>query len=458
MKSLQHTLWALLLILLTSCGEDRTGEFYALIEDRMWIEEVMRENYLWAEDMPVIEKEDDYFQEPATFFKKLLSKNALNGKGDKYSYMEETKEASRTLTLDRASTYGMEFILTSDPTGTTAHTFARVLYVLPDSPAQKTGIERGDWISAINEERITNDNYEKLTQGGNVSLTRTRITPLENGPGWQVSKDVLNVGASVAMEINPFLVNKVWEVDGQKIAYLVYNEFSTGPNNEGTESAYNEQMKQIFAQFKAQSPDAFILDLRYNNGGFLQCAQALGSLLAPATAMGQNFANLTFNAKANPQVIRYSFDTQYADANLNLNKIYILTGQYTASASEVIINGLIPYLGAENVVLIGTKTEGKNVAMTSFKNETHGLTLWPVIAYVSNANNEGDYSEGFQPTYHLDENNIIRWYPLGNPEEYLLKNTLSLITTGTLSDEPTTENSESKTIRSSIGYKGIRIQ
>ena len=458
MKSLQHTLWALLLILLTSCGEDRTGEFYALIEDRMWIEEVMRENYLWAEDMPVIEKEDDYFQEPATFFKKLLSKNALNGKGDKYSYMEETKEASRTLTLDRASTYGMEFILTSDPTGTTAHTFARVLYVLPDSPAQKAGIERGDWISAINEERITNDNYEKLTQGGNVSLTRTRITPLENGPGWQVSKDVLNVGASVAMEINPFLVNKVWEVDGQKIAYLVYNEFSTGPNNEGTESAYNEQMKQIFAQFKAQSPDAFILDLRYNNGGFLQCAQALGSLLAPATAMGQNFANLTFNAKANPQVIRYSFDTQYADANLNLNKIYILTGQYTASASEVIINGLIPYLGAENVVLIGTKTEGKNVAMTSFKNETHGLTLWPVIAYVSNANNEGDYSEGFQPTYHLDENNIIRWYPLGNPEEYLLKNTLSLITTGSLSDEPTTENCESKTIRSSIGYKGIRIQ
>ena len=458
MKSLQHTLWTLFLIILTSCGEDRTGEFYALIEDRMWIEEVMRENYLWAEDMPVIEKENDYFQEPATFFKKLLSKNALNGKGDKYSYMEETKKASRTLTLDRTSTYGMEFILTSDPTGTTAHTFARVLYVLPDSPAQKAGIERGDWISAINDERITTDNYEKLTQGGNVSLTRTRITPLENGPGWQVSKDVLNVGASVAMEINPFLVNKVLEADGQKIAYLVYNEFATGPNNEGTESAYNEQMKQIFAQFKAQSPDAFILDLRYNNGGFLQCAQALGSLLAPATAMGQNFANLTFNAKADPQVIRYSFDTQYADANLNLNKIYILTGKYTASASEVIINGLIPYLGAENVVLIGTKTEGKNVAMTSFKNETHGLTLWPVIAYVSNANNEGDYSEGFQPTYQLDENSIIRWYPLGNPEEYLLKNTLSLITTGTLADESTSENSESKTIRSSIGYKGIRIQ
>ena len=461
MKSLQHTLFVLLLILLTSCGEDRTGEFYALIEDRMWIEEVMRENYLWAEDMPVIEKEDDYFQEPATFFKNMLSKNAMNGKGDKYSYMEETKvenkEETRASTLERTSTYGMEFVLTSDPTGTTAHTFARVLYVLNDSPAQKAGIERGDWISAINEERITSDNYPKLMQGGALSLTRSQIINTENGLGWQV-RDVLNMGASVAMEINPFLVNTILEVEGKKIAYLVYNEFATGPKNEGTESVYNEQMKQIFAQFKAQSPDAFILDLRYNNGGFLQCAQALGSLLAPSTTMGKDFVNLTFNAKANPPIIRYPFDTEYANANLNLNKIYILTGSQTASASEAVINGLIPYMGAENVILIGTKTEGKNVAMSSFKNETHGLTLWPVIAYVSNANNEGEYSEGFEPTYKLNENTITQWYPLGNPEEYLLKNTISLITKGTLSDESTSENGESKTIRSSIGYKGIRIQ
>ena len=461
MKSLQYTLWTLLLIVSTSCGEDRTGEFYALIEDRMWIEEVMRENYLWAEDMPVIEKEDDYFQAPATFFKNMLSKNALNGKGDKYSYMEEitvkSDKEARSLTLDRTSTYGMEFVLSSDPTGTTAHTLARVLYVLPNSPAQKAGIERGDWISAINEERITTDNYQQLIQGGIISLTRSQIINTENGLGWQV-KDVINVDASISMEVNPFLVNKILEVDGQKIAYLVYNEFATGPNNEGTESVYDEQMKQIFAQFKTQSPDAFILDLRYNNGGFLQCAQALGSLLAPSTAMGKDFFSMTYNSQANPQIIRYPFDTQYADANLNLNKIYILTGKYTASASEVIINGLIPYMGAENVILVGTKTEGKNVAMKSFKNEIHGLILHPVIAYISNANNEGDYSEGFQPTYQLDENSINTWYPLGNPEEYLLKNTLSLITTGTLSDESTTDNGESKTIRSSIGYKGIRIQ
>ena len=461
MKYLHYTFIALLAALLSSCGKDRTGEFYALIEDRMWIEEVMRENYLWAEDMPVIEKEDNYFQEPATFFKNLLSKNALNGKGDKYSYLEQNqvdnKEESRNMTLDRTSTYGMEFILTSDPTGTTAHNFARVLYVLPDSPADKAGIKRGDWISAINQDRITPDNYKQLIQGGSISLKRNQIIQTENGLGWQV-KDSLNIPPSVSMEINPFYLHQMYEVNGQKIAYLVYNEFSTGPNNEGNESVYNEQMKQIFAQFQAQLPDAFILDLRYNNGGYLQCAQALGSLLAPASAMGKDFVNLTFNEKASPQIVRYPFSTDYAEANLNLNKVYVLTGNQTASASEAVINGLIPYMGAENVILIGSKTEGKNVAMTSYKNEAHGLTLWPVVALVSNSNNEGDYSEGFNPHYTLNENALAQWFSLGDPEEYLLKNTISLITTGTMPDLPSSNPEETQVIFSSIAPKGIRFK
>ena len=194
MKYLQYTFLALIATLLSSCGEDRTGEFYALIEDRMWIEEVMRENYLWAEDMPVIDKEDTYFQEPATFFKNLLSKNALNGKGDKYSYMEQSKTESRSSTLDRTSTYGMEFLLTSDPTGTTAHNYARVLYVLPGSPAEKAGIERGDWISAINQDRITSDNYKLLIQGGAISLQRSQVIQTENGLGWKVRDNVNSDG------------------------------------------------------------------------------------------------------------------------------------------------------------------------------------------------------------------------------------------------------------------------
>lgn len=444
MKQTAYTLLAALLLTLTSCGEDRTGEFYALIEDRMWIEETMLDNYLWADEITPVTDEDDYFQEPATFFKNLLSKTALDGKGDSYSYMEEDPKAeeetnARSLTLDRTSTYGIEFMLTNDPTGTTNHTYARVLYTLEGSPAQQAGITRGDWLSAIDGQRITTSNYRLLMTGGAAKVARMHIAASSEGAVWQPA-DTLTLTPSVKMEVNPFHICKTIETGGQKIAYLMYNEFATGPENKGTETTYDEQMKQIFAGFKAEQPDAFILDLRYNNGGFLQCAQALASLLAPADALGKDFATLTYNGLGDKTDQHYPLETRYADANLNLGKLYVLTTAQTASASEAVINGLIPYMGADNVILVGTRTEGKNVAMQSFRNDTYGLTLWPVVAYVANADGQGDYSDGFSPTYELDENYIHPWLPLGDPEEYLLKNTLALITTGTMPDLPANES------------------
>lgn len=84
---------------------------------------------------------------------------------------------------------------------------------------------------------------------------------------------------------------------------MVYNEFSTGPNNQATDTEYREQMKQIFARFKGQSPDAFILDLRYNPGGYLSCATDLGSYLAPAADLGKVFCTTLYNDISDPQKI-----------------------------------------------------------------------------------------------------------------------------------------------------------
>ena len=296
-----------------------------------------------------------------------------------------------------------------------------------------------------------------LQNGGNLELTRNTLTMEEEGWNWQEA-ETIQVGPSVQMEINPFLVNRLYEVNGQRIAYLMYNEFATGPDNEATETTYNEQMAQLFTQFKAQSPDAFILDLRYNNGGYLQCAQALGSMLVPAADLGKEFINLTFNNKQNPQTIHYLLDNQYAAANLNLSKIYILTSEMTASASEAVINGLIPYLSSENVVLIGTRTEGKNVAMTPYKNDTYGLTLYPVVAYVANAENQSQYSSGFEPQYVLDENDEMVWYPLGDPQEYLLKHALTLITTGNMPETDTSVPNSIQVNGYSIAPKGCYIK
>ena len=428
MKKIQTMIYMSLLLALTSCGEDRSGEFYALIENRLWIEQVMREYYLWYEDIPTIDNENDYFKEPATFFKILLSKDAMNGKGDIYSYMEEIPagKAPESRTVNWTSTYGLEFSLYNDPTGTTNHNFARVIYVLTDSPAHKAGIQRGDWISTINHERITTNNTENLVKGGAIELTRNRLTQQDDKLVWQ-SVDTLQVSASVPMDFKPVFFCATYNWMNKTTAYMVYNKFETGVENNPEDTAYSDYLKDIFTNLKNANPDEFILDLRYNPGGYDICAQTLLSLLIPTEHLGKTLFYEQFNNKRDPQTRTFVAQKELEPYNLNLKRIYILTSPFTASASELVINALTPYMGKENVIIIGTQTAGKNVGISNIKNETFGLSLWPVTSQAFNANGESDYSNGFTPHYPLDERNVINWLPLGDPQEYMLSHTLSLI-------------------------------
>ena len=98
---------------------------------------------------------------------------------------------------------------------------------------------------------------------------------------------------SRAVDDNPFLMDSVYQIGGKTVGYLNYSSFASGPDNK-TE-AYNEQMKQLFVQFKAQGVNEFVLDLRYNPGGLATCAQLLTSFLAPADALFKTFCSLDYN-------------------------------------------------------------------------------------------------------------------------------------------------------------------
>jgi C-terminal processing protease CtpA/Prc len=429
---------AMMAFLLTACGEDRSGEYYALIEKDIWIEEVMKSHYLWYDQMPTV-TESAYFAEPADFLKKLVYSKALDGKGDSFSYIEDDADASgttatRSIFLDRTSTYGFDFELLSDPLGTSTYTLARVLFVLPGSPAAQAGLQRGDWLMKVNGVQISTSNYGYLQTGDGVSLTR--VTPQDNAEGtteW-TTLDTLTLSAARAIEVNPFYKDSVYTVSGQRIAYLMYDSFTTGPTDEATDDTYNQQMLSLFAKFKQQRPDAFVLDLRYNPGGYLSCARLLAALLAPSSALGQTFCTLEYNDITEPQRSDLTFPTEAASANLNLQKVYILTSKYTASASEAVINCLRPYMGADNVITIGETTYGKPVAMQSFRNDGFTFTFWPVTSYVLNADGEADYAKGIAPTYAFNERSKLTLYPIGDTQEMLLSNAISLITTGHVTD------------------------
>lgn len=421
--------------ILCSCGEDRTKEFVELTGETHWIYDTMNEWYLWRDEMPPMSNYTDYFSNSEAFFKKLLSSK------DKYSYMEIQEEASypQSRSINLGSSYGFDFALYVDPVSQSSSSpkrAARILYVLPNSPASEAGLKRGDWIVGIGEEQLTTKNYMSLTHGPAVSLTTSTIQYAYNSETSEIESiqwgtdSIILLSAARRVEDNPFYVDTLYRINGRRIAYLMYNRFSTGPDDTGTETEYANQMRQIFAKFKSENPTDFILDLRYNPGGYLSCAQLLASLLTPEVGLGKIFCTLRFNDKKMSQNQTMLLEKSLAGAaNLNLGKLYIITSATTASASESVINGLRPIMGDDNVILVGTQTEGKNVASLTF-DSPYNFILHPIVANVYNGDGFGDYSDGFLPTYEIDELNYINpFYPLGDTREVMLHTTLDIIGT-----------------------------
>jgi len=113
--------------------------------------------------------------------------------------------------------------------------------------------------------------------------------------------------------------------------------------------------------------------------------------------------------------------------NLNLERLIVLTGEYTASASEQLINGLRAYMP---VILIGKTTYGKNVSSLSIYEENDPKNRWgiqPIVAKVFNSLGESDYTAGFAPDIELTELSVYDQSALGDTSELLLNAAISLI-------------------------------
>ncbi len=450
MNKLSHTKLigiVLLTVFCAACGEDRTYEYEEKTQKDRWIEQQMKQYYLWYEDMPTL-TESSYFSDPETFFKSLLSKKCRSGKGDTFSYFEETESStdgtSGSLTLDKTSTYGFDFLMYSDPTGKTSNNMARVLYVLADSPAADARLQRGDWIVSFNGNAITTSNYKELMKGDAITLN---VCDLEADQSeetteytWGTARE-LSLSASVQMETSPFYAVCTiddTEYSGKKVGYMMYDHFEAGTDTESTK--YKDLMKQVFAYFKSAEVTDFILDLRYNPGGYVSCVTDLCSYLAPSSCLGKSLFTLKYNDLNTASNMTQTLSTDVAAENLDLSTVYVITSKYTASASEAVINCLKPYM---DVKILGSTTVGKNCASAEFKSD-YGFTLFPIIAYLYNSNDEADYEDGIEPDYYYNElGEPYRLGAIGNPMEDLpLYYTLLWIRNGSV-DLPTSSSSSS---------------
>lgn len=425
-------------VYLGSCGVDRWPEYAEQTKTDLWIDSVMRINYYWYQDIPESNKLN-YFVTPAQFFKNILSKQ------DKFSVIDSLLPVTRSI-ADTYDSYGIQFNLNYRPTDTTY--YAHVMYIAHDSPAAAASLERGDWIMEIDNEPITSKNSDRLYRGDAMTLTvgyfvadKDTIIAYENP---------VEIAASRPIEDNPVYYHNVYKRGDKRIGYLVYNHFSFGPTDNQNNRPYDEDLLKVSRDFASNQVNEFVLDLRYNNGGYISCAQLLSTILAPASCMGKELGYLQFNDQF-PDLEFLNFDQSLisSGSNLDLKTLYVLTSNMTASASEMVINCLKPYM--EKIVIIGQTTVGKNVGSNSYANERQMIIMHPIVCEIFNAEDKSDYTSGFTPDYALNENNVLaQFLPFGNPDELLLSKALDIIENGTETENPETPPTTFKVISSSI--------
>lgn len=433
----------LLSFFLQSCEDEDDVRTPAQLQVNDFVWKGLNELYLWQGDVANLaddrfssqEELNSYlegYSNPEDLFQDLLNKpvskypsNAI----DRFSWIVSDYTVLEQELGGITKNNGVDFRLTRVAEGSN-DVVGYVRYIIPNSDASSKAIKRGDFFTSVNGTKLTVSNYKSLlVDPDSYTLDfadYNGTTFVLNGKSVALTKTVL--------EENPILINKVINTGGHKIAYLMYNGFY---------AEYDSKLNQAFQGFKNEGATDLVLDLRYNGGGSVRTSTRLASMIT-GQFEGKIFSKRQYNFKQmagmtadDLEVLNERFvkDIDGTPVNsLNLSTVYILTTSSTASASELIINGLKPYI---NVVQIGETTTGKNVGSVTLYdsptftkrnvNPNHKYAMQPLVFKISNASDFGDYTQGLVPTYVQLE--YLRSYGvLGDTAEPLLNMAISKIT------------------------------
>ncbi|MFN3754291.1 S41 family peptidase [Flavobacterium sp.] len=429
MKNLLKTFLLLFIFVLPLGCEDMDDNAIPsslAVKDFVW--KGMNLYYLWQGNVPDLADNRfanqnelnnflEDFETPETLFSALRVNNSIDRFSVIYSDYDVLEGVLSGNTLNNGMDFGLKHI-----NGTTS-VFGWVRYIIPNSDAATKDIQRGDIFYAVNGIPLTDDNYRSLLFSNDQTYTvnladysidsNDFVTITPNGQSVTLTKTPLAE--------NPILLSTVIPQGARNVGYLMYNGFY---------SNYETQLNTVFGNFQSQNVTDLVLDLRYNSGGSVNTATKLASMIT-GQFTGQIFAKQQWNAKAqayfeenNPGSLTNKFVGGLN--SLNLNKVYILTSKASASASELVINCLKPYI---DVVQIGDVTTGKNVgSITLYDSPTfakqnvnprHKYAMQPIVLKIVDKNGFGDYTSGIAPTMPLPEN-LANLGILGNVDEPLL--------------------------------------
>lgn len=433
MKLLKITVIAFLAFgLTTSCFEDQDDNAISASEISDFVWKGMNAFYLYKDFKPDLANDrfstnEDYasylssYPSPEALFDDLVYQRETV---DRFSVLVDDYIALEQLLNGVTKNNGMEFgLFRFNSTDTELYGYVR--YVLPNTDAQNNGVQRGDLFNAINGTQLTVSNWQSLLGADSYTINLANYN--DNGTATRADDSIDPTSESISLTKapyteNPILLHNVLTVENHKIGYLMYNGFT------GTDQ-FDSQLNSVFGDFQAEGITDLVVDLRYNGGGSVNTAIWLSSMIT-GQFTGDTFFTEQYNSDLQAQILAEDPDFivnpfvdemikrnnsgevvfQQTINHVNLSKVYILTTGSTASASELVINGLRPYI---DVVQIGTTTVGKYQASITVydspnfgkadANPNHTYAIQPLIYKSLNANGFTDYDSGLEPNIAFGE-------------------------------------------------------
>jgi carboxyl-terminal processing protease len=346
-----------------------------------------------------ITKDYDKAEDLLDYLTGLTPKDSKGQPYDRFSFLDRQGAVAEEIQEGTGTSCGIYvlYLQTAESAkdNNNADLYVRMLDL--NSPAYIAGLRRGDRILSINGNTKYDYNTQKAQnfKGINDALNSESMTIKWQKPNGEIIEKTIT---QAKYNINPILSTWVKDIEGKKVGYFAFSSFISIINNQGQSNSLYTSLQNLFNNYETQGVSELIVDLRYNGGGSTYTAEYLANKLAPAAATGKRMYYYKLNPIVQEELAEEFKPVDFKKiGNLNLTKVYFLVTSSTASASELLINSLKPYL---NVQIIGSEnTYGKPVGFWGIPIGKKGAQadIYVTSFQMFNADNYGNYFEGLVP-------------------------------------------------------------